>query len=147
MVKVKQYRVCLKPEGTLKVSDVEIATSADAERVLLGWYRKEMPAGECLLVLGVDVRNHIVGIVEVSRGGVSGAAVTSREIFQAALAMNSSAFILSHNHPSEDPTPSAQDILMTLEVKKASKVIGVELLDHLVVAVRSGEIRSVLNYM
>jgi len=56
-----------------------------------------------------------------------------REVFKAALLANAAAIILTHNHPSGDPTPSADDMALTRRLAEAGTLIGVEVLDHIIV--------------
>jgi proteasome lid subunit RPN8/RPN11 len=57
-----------------------------------------------------------------------------REIFKVALLANARAVIVGHNHPSGDPTPSADDIQVTQRIKSAGAIVGIELFDHIVIA-------------
>ena len=59
--------------------------------------------------------------------------VHPREIFKQAIKRNSASIIICHNHPSGDPTPSKEDINVTLRIKECGKIIGIELLDHIII--------------
>ena len=59
--------------------------------------------------------------------------VSPRELFIEALQKQASSVILLHNHPSGDPTPSKEDILVTKRIQAAGKMIGIELLDHIII--------------
>lgn len=142
-VKVTQYRVSLRRERTFTVADGTANNPDQAARILLAWYRVMRPAGECLVVLGVNGRNNVLGLCEVARGGAHGCAVLPADILQAALAMGARAIIVAHNHPSEDPTPSPEDRMMTRALAEACDATGITLLDHIVVAVLSGRTASV----
>ena len=89
---------------------------------------------EELWVLGLDGRGHLRGARCVAKGGLHGAAVRASDTLRAALRLDASAFVLVHNHPSGDPTPSKEDVALTAQIAAASSVIGVPLLDHIVVA-------------
>jgi DNA repair protein RadC len=78
--------------------------------------------------------NQVLAYHELSRGTVDASLMHPRDILKVALLANATAVILGHNHPSGDPTPSADDIRVTQRVKSASDIIGVELVDHLVIA-------------
>ena len=99
---------------------------------------------EQLWVLSLDGRNGLRGVRCVARGGSHGCAVTAREILRCALGDAASAIVLAHNHPSGDPTPSAEDASMTRAVARAAEVVGVPLLDHVVVTA-SGSYVSLLE--
>lgn len=73
----------------------------------------------------------------VARGGVENCAVAVRDIVRVPVLNACSAFVLVHNHPSGDPAPSADDIALTERVARASDLLGIHLLDHVIVAASS----------
>ena len=85
-------------------------------------------------VLLVNTRNTVIGFNTVSIGTVNGSIVHPRETFKAAILGNASAIVCFHNHPSGDPHPSNEDRLLTARLKKAGDTIGIQLLDHVVLA-------------
>jgi DNA repair protein RadC len=91
-------------------------------------------AHEEVWVVGVDGRGRLRGARCIARGGLNGASTRVSDPLRAALRLDASAFVLVHNHPSGDPTPSAEDLAVTQAVAAAADVIGVPLLDHVVVA-------------
>ena len=68
----------------------------------------------------------------VSVGSLNGSLVHPRECYEAAILGNAAALILFHNHPSGDPSPSREDIAPTKRLQEAGKIIGIEVLDHVV---------------
>lgn len=91
-------------------------------------------ADEELHGLFLDRRRAVLGRRVLTRGCHAFTIVDPRQIFRVALQLGASAVILAHNHPSDDPTPSPQDVDVTARVARAGRVLGVPLLDHLVVA-------------
>lgn len=89
---------------------------------------------EELWVLALDGRARIRGMRCVARGGLHGVGSRPADVLRAALRLGASAFILVHNHPSGDPTPSPEDVSFTDSVAGAALVVGVPLLDHVVVS-------------
>jgi DNA repair protein RadC len=89
---------------------------------------------ECFSVLYLNTRNQPVGCEKVAVGGLNVAALQPREVFGPALTMGAAAVILAHNHPSGDPTPSPEDLAVTRHLLEAGRLLGVEVLDHLVVS-------------
>ncbi len=75
----------------------------------------------------------LLGIHEVAKGAVNAAAITPKEVFRPAVRDLAEAVILFHNHPNGDPSPSAQDLKVTERLIEAGKVLGIEVLDHLIV--------------
>ena len=89
---------------------------------------------EHLRAILLNTKNQVVGIADVSRGTVNAAQVRPAEVFREAVRRTCPAIIVTHNHPSGDPTPSAEDIAVTKDLVEAGRVLDVEVLDHLVVA-------------
>ena len=88
---------------------------------------------ECFAVLYLNTRNQPVGCEKVAVGGLNVAALQPREVFGPALTFGAAAVILAHNHPSGDPTPSPEDLAVTRHLHEAGRLLGVEVLDHLVI--------------
>ena len=84
-------------------------------------------------ILFLDRKNVLIADEEQARGTVDHVPVYPREVVKRALALNASALILVHNHPSGDPTPSDADIDMTRQVEAAAGALGITLHDHLVI--------------
>ena len=89
---------------------------------------------EVLRVILLDVKNKVIAAPEISRGGLSSSIVHPREVFKEAIRRSSAALILVHNHPSGDPTPSADDLSITKKLVKTGKIIGIEVIDHIIIA-------------
>ncbi|HVM20706.1 MAG TPA: DNA repair protein RadC [Egibacteraceae bacterium] len=86
----------------------------------------------CLLVC-LDVKHRLIAVSTVSIGTVDHTFMAPREIFREALLAGASAVFLAHNHPSGDPTPSADDRQVTRRLAQAGTTLGVDVLDHLVI--------------
>ena len=84
-------------------------------------------------VLYLDRRNRVISDEKLSVGTVDHVPVYPREVIKRAHILNASAFILIHNHPSGDPTPSEADLSMTKEIQKGCKYLGLTLHDHIIV--------------
>lgn len=84
-------------------------------------------------ILFLDRKNQVIADEAQSHGTVDQAAAYPREIVRRALELSASAMILVHNHPSGDPTPSAQDIALTREIEVAARALGVTVHDHLII--------------
>ena len=88
---------------------------------------------EAFWVLRVDIRNCVIGRpIEVSKGTLTASLVHPREVFREAVRSASAAVILGHNHPSGDPSPSAEDIRITRQLVSAGEVVDIRVLDHVV---------------
>lgn len=89
--------------------------------------------GEVFAILCLSTKHRVIAYHEVSRGTLDATLVHPREVFKAALLANAAAIILTHNHPSGDPTPSPDDHQLTRRLVDAGRLIGVEVLDHIIV--------------
>lgn len=89
---------------------------------------------EHLRVLLLNTRNQVLGTADVYRGSVHTAVVRIGELFREALRQNAPAVVLAHNHPSGDPSPSAEDIAMTKQAIEAGELLDVDVLDHVILA-------------
>lgn len=88
---------------------------------------------EVLKLVMLDTKNNIIGLKDVFVGSLNTSIVHPREIFKEALKRSSSSIIVCHNHPSGDPTPSKEDIDITIRLKECGKIIEIDLLDHLII--------------
>jgi DNA repair protein RadC len=144
--KVPIYRIHLKKERDIRLPIAEVKSQDDLVHIAkteLG----DLPHEE-LIAIGLDGRNHIIGVVKVSQGGLGSAAIVSRDVIRPLIAMGASAFVVAHNHPSGDPTPSRHDYVMTDALKKAAACVDFTMLDHIVVGnVRAGKVehREIMN--
>ena len=86
---------------------------------------------QCVALL-LDTKHRLLTTATVSIGSVDHTFMGAREIYRDALLANASALVVAHNHPSGDPEPSSDDEAVTRHLARAGKMIGVELLDHLV---------------
>lgn len=89
---------------------------------------------EVFAVLLLDTRHKIIGFHELFRGTIDSTSVYPREVAKLALEHNAAAVILTHNHPSGEPTPSLADISLTKVLIASLALIGVKVLDHIVVS-------------
>lgn len=89
---------------------------------------------EVFMVLALDVRGRVIDEIEVARGSLSGVDVHPREVFRPLIRRSAFACVVAHNHPSGDPTPSAEDYLLSERLQEVGRLVGIELLDHVVIA-------------
>ncbi len=87
---------------------------------------------EHLKSLLLDTKNRVLKIMSVSVGILDSSLVHPREVFKDAIIASAAAIIVAHNHPSGDPTPSAEDRRITQRLAEAGQILGIELLDHIV---------------
>ncbi len=89
---------------------------------------------EIFLVLCLNTKNHVIAMHRASIGNVNSAIVHPREVFKAAILNNATTIVVAHNHPSQDTTPSPEDIEVTKRLKDAGDILGIDVLDHIIVS-------------
>lgn len=118
--------VSLQPGDRMAIrSPQDVANLLQAEMGLL--------EQEELRVVLLDSKNQVVGISQVYKGSVNTSLIRMGELFRDAIRNNCVAVVVVHNHPSGDPTPSAEDIAVTEQIVAAGKLLDVDVLDHLVI--------------
>jgi DNA repair protein RadC len=88
---------------------------------------------EVFFVMCLNTKNRIIAVHRCHVGGLNASIVMPREVFKSAILNNCASIIVSHQHPSQDVTPSREDISVTERLVEAGKVLGIEVLDHLIV--------------
>ena len=92
---------------------------------------------EHFLALLLDSRSRLIRLAEISVGSLDSSIVHPREVFKEALAASAASVIFVHNHPSGDVSPSEDDINLSARLEKAGEIMGVDVLDHIIVAGKS----------
>lgn len=87
---------------------------------------------EEIYVFAIGTRGHLIGYTPVSKGGVNGAAVLPGDVLRPLLGHGAATFVLVHNHPSGDPTPSEEDKLLTMRLIEAGRIMGIKMVDHVI---------------
>ena len=146
LYRINQFN-CLKPlKAMYQISEIKISYSPrvkniDREKisssqqvynlVLSDW--DEINIRETMKVLFLNRANKVIGIYELSKGGITGTVVDIRLLFAAVLKSLSCSIILLHNHPSGNLKPSEADIHITNKIKDAGKLLDIQILDHLII--------------
>lgn len=135
--RITKYRLELVKESS-KLYEVEkkVSCPSDVYNQLESIFNLSNQAEEVLVMLVLDIKNKIIGAFEVSRGSLNSSIVHPREVFKRALLINGASIILGHNHPSGDTKPSKEDIEVTLRLKEGGRILGIEILDHVIVGDR-----------
>jgi len=110
-----------------------VACAKDAATIFDGWGIADR-AQECFGVMYLNTKHMCVGVQVVAMGALGSVEVHPREVFRGAMIAGAAAVILVHNHPSGDPTPSADDHTITARLKAAGELLGVPVLDHVIMA-------------
>jgi DNA repair protein RadC len=112
----------------------KVSTSADAYTVLRGlWNSDTIELREEFKIFLLNRANKVLGVYDISSGGVAGTVVDAKLIFIAALRGLASSIILAHNHPSGNLQPSQQDIDLTHKISQGAKLLDLSVMDHIIV--------------
>lgn len=106
--------------------------SADDVYRLMAWDMRHLDR-EHFRALLLNTRHQVIRVATVSVGGLSSAPVHPREVFKDAIRHGAAAIIVVHNHPSGDPEPSRDDVAITEQLRAAGRLVGIEVLDHIVI--------------
>jgi DNA repair protein RadC len=113
--------------------EFQAATSPDDAYELARVFQLHQQPEEVFAVAGFDIQNKPTSYFEVHRGTLSQSVVGVKEIFKRLIVANAHSFIAFHNHPSGLAVPSPADLEVTKELKKISKILEIEFLDHIIV--------------
>ena len=124
------YKNKVKPSDRKKIT-----CSRDAYQIFMdSWNPEIIEFVEEFKILLMDRSNSVLGIIEISKGGISGTVSDLRVIFVAAIKGNASGIICAHNHPSGNLNPSESDTRLTQKLREAGNLMDIQLLDHLILA-------------
>lgn len=129
------FELARRLSGSTRGKQAIIASPEDAAAVL----REEMRTldREEFHVLLLNTKNGLIKRAPISRGSLNASIVEPREVFKDAIAASAASMILVHNHPSGDPTPSAEDVTVTKRLVKAGEVLNISVLDHIILGHRT----------
>ncbi|WP_406656892.1 DNA repair protein RadC [Methanolobus sp. ZRKC2] len=125
------FELARKLEGFTDKPKRKIRNPADVYSLLYPKMREQKK--EKLVALFLDTKNQVIRDEVISIGTLNANIVHPREVFKAALMESCASVILSHNHPSGDPTPSIEDITVTEKLVEGGKLLGIDVLDHVVI--------------
>jgi len=99
----------------------------------------ESPAnpGRFILIVLLDRAHTVIGLAQISVGGLAASIVEPRSVFKAAIEANAASIILCHSHPSGNLEPSREDIRITRQLVEGGKLMGIPILDHIIIAEKS----------
>lgn len=133
--KAAQIKAAIELGSRLRGLEAEIRPTVHKPEDAAELVRYEMGGldQEHLWVIDLDTRNQVMAIDRLYKGSLNSSMVRVGELFRGAVQRNSASIILTHNHPSGDPTPSTEDIVMTRAAVQAGKLLDIEVLDHLII--------------
>ena len=129
------FRVALVKDRRVAFEQCQLINSQQSQPLIKKLIESQgQPDREQFCVILLNSKNEIIGLNIVSTGNLSSAPVHPREVLKPAILSNASALILSHNHPSGDMSPSPEDIAITARIVQASKIMGIQVHEHLVIS-------------
>jgi len=135
---MNQHRYSLKI-FTLKVREEKlplpqnpIQSSEHAKQYLLPYFIEERDDRERIIALCLSAKYRVLGIAKISEGTSTMTIVDPKVLFRTLLCMGCCAYILAHNHPSGDPTPSQEDFALTKRLREGGELLSLQCLDHLI---------------
>lgn len=131
--KVEALFEVMKRLGQEEVDAKIRANSPQAVYRLVKWEMASLKKEEFRVVL-LDTKCKVIGIRKISEGSLTASIVHPREVFKEAILESAYSFIVVHNHPSGETTPSKEDIAITKRLQEVGQVMGIQLLDHVIVS-------------
>ncbi len=113
------------------VAEEVLSSPASAAEVLMPRLRYLQQEKFCVVLL--NTKNMVIAVEEVTIGGLNSSLVHPREVFKRAIRRSSAAIILAHNHPSGDPSPSREDIMVTRRLIEVGDLVVIQVLDHIII--------------
>ena len=130
---MNKIKLLLKEES-VEYSNSKIKSSVDIVNLLKSTEQIDLLPEEHIYLICLNTKNNVICYSQVAMGGIDNCIIDLKTIFKTVLLANASRFILVHNHPSGDPTPSGVDIKVTSRLQEACKLMSLELLDHVVIS-------------
>lgn len=135
--KVKAIQILCLCELSKRLSRLSARSELDFSKpdTIAEYYMEDMRHRnqEHIKLLMLNGRLRLIGESEISKGTINMSVISPREIFLEALQKGAVYIIILHNHPSGDPAPSREDILITKRIREAGLLLGIELLDHIII--------------
>lgn len=146
MTRLSKFKLLLKEEKTEYEVDqsVEYTRPESIARLALEFTDLKSECEEYVYCIAFDTRLHVLGFYEVAHGSQASCVFSMINVFQKALFLGANRIVIVHNHPSGSCIASPEDIIVTERVRKAGKLLDIELLDHIIVTPNS-ECYSITN--
>ena len=134
MVNIQKFSLrVVKENGGRYDLDKTINNPIAARNLFIEVAELDKRTEEVFVMATIDVRNKVTGLFEVSTGTLNSSLVTPREVFKRAILQNAAGIVLGHNHPSGNTDASSDDINITKKLVKSGKILGVNVVDHIIV--------------
>lgn len=131
----ESQKVVLEKEISVNCPEIDRKMNSPEKIVGLATYFLKMQEApeEYMYMVCMNTKLEMTSVFEISHGNVNSSIVGTREVFQKALLANAVSIALIHNHPSGDPTPSREDVEVTKRLIEAGRIVGIQVLDHIII--------------
>ena len=137
MVNIQKFSLrIVKESGGRYDIDKYVRNPFQARDLFVEVVELDRRAEEVFAIATIDVKNKVTGVFEVSTGTLTSSLVTPREVFKRAILQNAAGIVLAHNHPSGVADASSDDISVTKKLQKAGKIMGINVVDHIIIGSR-----------
>lgn len=135
MKRIVQYKVEIVKDksGLYELESKKIRSPHDGYVIIEEVLSLSTKTNEHFIMLALNAKNEVIGVHTMHIGNINSSIVCPRSLFQSAFLNNACSIIVAHNHPSNDLTPSQEDIQVTARLVDCGKLLGIELLDHLII--------------
>lgn len=133
-MKIQRVKLQMVREPSAIYTAENITSPTDIVALVNKYEQYDLTPTEKLILIGLNSKNRVNVYTEIATGTENHTLFSMSHIFQILMLSNSDKFILAHNHPSGDPTPSKDDIKTTDKVEKAASLMGLTLLDHIIIS-------------
>ena len=134
---VKATQILCLSELTKRMarSTAQVSLDFSTPSSIAQYYMEDMrhQQRETVKLLMLNTKARLIAESDISKGTINASLLSPRELFIEALQKNAVAIILLHNHPSGDPSPSQDDLLVTQRIYEAGLLIGIDLVDHIII--------------
>ena len=134
MCQFNKISLRLVNEKTYEYNPTIIHTQTDVVKFIDDQEDIKNHTEEHVYCIAMNTKNEIISFSQIAQGNINSCNFDVKGLFKTILKRNASKFILIHNHPSGDSSPSGRDYQVTEKIKEASKIMGIEFLDHIVIA-------------
>lgn len=125
------YRNHVNPQDRPKINDAN-----SCYEILKPFFEDVVEYRERVVMVLLNRNHRVLGVLQVSDGGVTGTVLDPKIIFQGALKANATGLIIAHNHPSGNDSPSQQDIAVTKKLVQCGQLLEIQVLDHMIITAR-----------
>lgn len=132
-MRITKYRTELVKEAAFNYEATDAISAKQVNGILQAAFNASARPEEHIWQVCVNAKGRCVGLFELAAGSQTSCIVDPAGLIRNALLCNAYAFIMAHNHPSGDPTPSGEDISSTKRVQQAADIIGIKLWDHVII--------------